>query len=85
VQRCGAASGLLGLVTLFVEDPPRENRNYTAMGSRKVRFQPLTTMIIAVRPAPALAAVALAIVVLSCICKIYPTDDISGCQPRRNS
>lgn len=48
------------------------------MGSRKVRFQPLT-VIIAVRPAFALA-VALAIVVLSCICEIYPTDNILGCQ-----
>ena len=74
---CVAALIQLAWVTLFVDHPPRENRTYDAMGSRKVRFQPLT-VIIAVRPAA--FAVALAMVVLSCICDTYPTEYIFGCQ-----
>lgn len=77
VQGRDVASDQLGLVTLFVVSPPRENRNYDAMGSRKLRFQPLT-VIIAVRPAR-LAAVP-AMVVLSCICDIYTTSNELGCQ-----
>lgn len=59
--KCGAALLQLAWVSLFVENPPRENRNYTAMGSRKLVVQPLAPRTMA--PATIILAAAFLIAV----------------------
>lgn len=64
--RCGAALVQLVGVTLFVGYPPRENRNYTAMGSRK--FQRPLAVVTMAPPTILIAAAFLIAVARSCIC-----------------
>ena len=67
--KCGAALLQLAWVSLFVENPPRENRAYDAMGSRKFQ-RPLVVNAMA-PPTTLMVAAAFLIAVAKCCIEGY--------------